>query len=99
MSEEVAKTEMKLNRIVISFGSRFMGQTIQQSGIRQDFHCLVVGVERDGSDSLVAPNPQAPFHVGDILWVVGEEEDLLALEQANAESAADPHLAPLKPHQ
>ena len=99
MSEEVAKTEMKLNRIVISFGSRFMGQTIQQSGIRQDFHCLVVGVERDGSDSLVAPNPQVPFHVGDILWVVGEEEDLLALEQANAESAADPHLAPLKPHQ
>ena len=57
------------------------------------------GVAQIETDSLVAPNPQVPFHVGDILWVVGEEEDLLALEQANAESAADPHLAPLKPHQ
>ena len=73
---------MKLKRLVVESGSRFVGRTIQQSAIRQDFRCLVVGLEQEGSDSLVSPNPQMPFQPGDVVWVVGEEADLLALEQA-----------------
>jgi len=91
LETEVAKTqdtdstnaEMQLQRLVIVAGSRFVGQNIQQSGIRQDFHCLVVGLEQEGHDNLVSPNPQTPFQAGDIIWVVGEESDLEALEKAN----------------
>ncbi|MBO4802856.1 MAG: cation:proton antiporter [Bacteroidaceae bacterium] len=79
----VTDEEMMLRRMVIDFGSRFVGKNIQESGIRHDFHCLVVGLEEDGSESLVSPNPQTPFRVGDIIWVVGAEADLTALEHAS----------------
>ena len=77
------QAEMQLQRLVIVAGSRFVGQNIQQSGIRQDFRCLVVGLEQEGHNNLVSPNPQTPFQAGDIIWVVGEESDLEALEKAN----------------
>lgn len=77
------KSEMQLKRLVILSGSRFVGQSIQQSGFRQDFRCMVVGLEQESSDRLISPDPQLPFHVGDIVWVVGEETDLARLEQAN----------------
>ena len=75
------KAEMKLRRLVIGADSRFVGQSIQQSGIRQDYRCLIVGLEEDDSDSLMAPNAQRPLSAGDVIWVVGEEEDLAALEK------------------
>lgn len=76
------KEEMKLGRVIIDFGSRFMGKNLQESGIRQDFRCLVVGLEEEGSETLVSPNPHTPFRVGDVIWVVGAAEDLAALEKA-----------------
>ena len=85
-SEDIVKTEMKLRRLVIGFDSPFRGKTIQDSGIRQDFHCLVVGMEKEDSERLVSPNVQTPFHVGDVLWIVGEEEDLTRLEKASSNS-------------
>ena len=94
MESEVAKIqktpssseEMQLQRLVIVDGSRFVGQNIQQSGIRQDFRCLIAGLEQDDSESLVAPNPQTAFQAGDVLWVVGEEADLVRLEAASRET-------------
>ncbi|MBP5340196.1 MAG: cation:proton antiporter [Prevotella sp.] len=76
----VSEDEMKLRRLVIDFGSRLVGQTIQESDIRQDFRCLVVGLEQEGTEGLVSPNPKYAFKVGDIIWVVGEEADIAALE-------------------
>lgn len=75
--------EMKLKRMIITFGSPFVGKSIQQSGIRQEFHCLVVGLEAEENEALVSPNPQTPFRVGDIIWVVGAENDLAELEKAS----------------
>ena len=85
--QEKEDGEMVLRRLAINVGSRFVGKTIQQSGIRQDFHCLVVGLEEEGSESLVSPNPLTPFHVGDIIWVVGEETNITALERENHNAA------------
>ena len=98
MESEVAKIqktpssseEMQLQRLVIVDGSRFVGQNIQQSGIRQDFRCLVVGLEQEGQNRLLSPNPQTPFQAGDIIWVVGEEADLLALDKASKEKSEGP---------
>lgn len=74
--------EMKLRRLVLEFGSPFVGTTIRESGIRNEFHCLIVGIETSTSEELLAPNPNQHLHVGDIVWVVGEEADLTRLEQA-----------------
>ena len=45
------------------------------AGIRNRYHCLVAGVEKaDGN--LHAPDVHSPFEEGDILWIVGEKEDV-----------------------
>ena len=74
--------EMKLRRIYLDFGSPFVGTTIRDCGIRDDYRCLIVGIEAEGDEALHSPNPAQHLHVGDILWVVGEESDLTRLEQA-----------------
>ena len=76
--------EMKLRRIVIAPTSPLVGKNMQQNGIREHFHTLIVGLETEGSDNLVAANPQTPFSGGDILWVVGDAKNLAELEKASA---------------
>lgn len=83
-------SEMKLSRFIVGEGSRFVGQTIQQSGIRDEYRCLIVGLEEEErSNSLLAPNPQRPFRANDIIWVVGEEENLAELEKASRATNPD----------
>ncbi len=71
--------EMKLQRLVIGRQSIFRGKSIQESGLRQRYHVMVVGLEQENSSSLVAPDPQTPLAAGDVLWIVGEEQNLAAL--------------------
>ncbi len=68
---DVEKKEMILRQFVITDDSIFIGKTIRESGIRNHFKCLVVGVERE-DDSLRVPDPSIPFEEGDVVWVVGE---------------------------
>ena len=75
---ELEKREMRLRRIILGVGSKFVGQTLAQSGIRERYNCMVVGLE-EGKENLSQVNPAYRFQHGDILWVVGEEENLKAL--------------------
>ena len=74
--------EMKLRRLFLEFGSPFVGKTIKDCGIRDDFHCLIVGIELEEDDALHSPSPAQTLHIGDIIWVVGEEANLARLEAA-----------------
>jgi CPA2 family monovalent cation:H+ antiporter-2 len=63
----------------VTENSKFVGKTIRESGIRNKYHCLVVGVESSGDMSLRQPDVDAELQQGDIVWVVGEESALNAL--------------------
>ena len=63
--------EMILRQFVIDEDSPFLGKTLIESGIRNRYHCMIVGVER-GNDELHAANPHEKFQFGDIVWIVGE---------------------------
>jgi CPA2 family monovalent cation:H+ antiporter-2 len=69
---------MELKQFVIDADSPFKGKNIRESGIRDKFKCLVVGVEK-GDGDLHAPNIGVPFEEGDIVWVVGEKDDVKRL--------------------
>ena len=75
---ELEKREMRLRSIIISGSSPFVGKTLQESGIRDKFNCMVVGIE-EGEENLSQPQPSYRFEKDDIIWVVGEEEALLHL--------------------
>ena len=79
--EEMEKREMKLRQLVIGSGSPFIGKTLIESGIRDLYSCMVVGLE-EGKESLSQYRPNRRFQEGDIIWVVGELEALDALMKA-----------------
>ncbi len=72
---EIEKREMHLRQIVLSADSPFVGKTLRESGIREYYGCLVVGVE-EGQQDLTAIDPNHRFEPADILWVVGEAEQI-----------------------
>lgn len=72
---EIEKREMKLRQLIISGKSEFCGKSLLESGIRDKYNCMVVGLE-EGQENLTKIAPTRTFEKGDILWVVGEESDL-----------------------
>lgn len=72
---QIEKRETKLRHIVVGKGSPLEGKMLRESGIRDVYGCLVVGLE-EGKENLSQPDPNRKFVEGDIVWVVGEEEAL-----------------------
>ena len=75
---ELEKREMQLRSMILSNSSPFVGKTLRDSGIRDQYNCMVVGLE-EGKENLSAVSPSYVFQKGDIIWVVGEEESLVRL--------------------
>lgn len=72
---DIEKHEMKLRSFTISKTSPFIGKTLKDSGIRDEYNCMVVGVD-EGQKNLTLITPSRSLQAGDVLWVVGEEKDL-----------------------
>ena len=72
---DIEKHEMKLRSFTISKTSPFIGKTLKDSGIRDEYNCMVVGVD-EGQKNLTLITPSHSLQAGDVLWVVGEEKDL-----------------------
>ena len=76
--EHIEEREMKLQKFVISSRSPLIGKKLQDSGIRDRYNCMVVGIE-EGQRHLTMVNPSHVFRAGDIVWMVGERQSLATL--------------------
>ncbi|MCI6687095.1 MAG: cation:proton antiporter [Prevotella sp.] len=79
---DIEKREMRLSQIVIDNHSPFVGKTLPETGLRSEFNCMVVGRE-EGKENLSMVGPTYKFRLGDILWIVGEEDALKRVQEAN----------------
>ena len=79
---DIEKREMKLRQVVIRKGGVFDGKTMRDSGIRDKYNCMVVGIE-EGKENLSLVDPSRALVSGDVIWIVGEEEDLMRFNAAN----------------
>ena len=79
---DIEKREMKLRQLIISGKSEFCGKTLGESGIRDKYDCMVVGLE-EGLESLTKISPSYTFQKGDIIWIVGEKAALLKIMNKN----------------
>ncbi len=70
--------EMRLRQLIIGADSPFIGKTLEESGIRDTYSCMVVGLE-EGKENLSPFSPKRRFQEGDIIWIVGEVSALQAL--------------------
>ena len=77
-TDVVEKSEMILRQFRVDAHSIFLGKTMRESGIREQYLCLIVGVER-GEETLHAPDPHEPFMEDDVVWIVGENADVYKL--------------------
>jgi len=77
---DIEKRETRLKQIVLTKNHEFTGKTLLESGIRDRYNCMVVGIE-EGKENLSQVRPDYVFQTGDILWLVGEEENLRQLDK------------------
>jgi CPA2 family monovalent cation:H+ antiporter-2 len=70
--------EYELRRVKVQEGSRFNGVSIRQSGIRERFDCIVVGLERAGK-RIRSPKSDTTLTDTDVLWIVGETKKVQGL--------------------
>ena len=81
--DDLEEHEMKLRQFVVTADSVFCGKTIVESGIRDKYHCMVIGMEQD-QESLRSPDLNMPLQAGDILWLVGEAKSIRELTKKGA---------------
>ena len=79
------KSEMTLKQFIIDSDSVFLGKTLRESGIRDKYHCMIAGVESEDG-SLMVPDVNIPLKEGDVVWAVGEKEDVYQLVNQKKEN-------------
>lgn len=72
---EIEKREMKLHQVVINRNGIFAGKTLRDSGIRDVYNCMVVGLE-EGKENLSQMDPSHKLRHGEAIWIVGELDDI-----------------------
>ena len=59
---------------------RFVGNTLQDSGIRKKYGSTVLAIRR-GNDFVISPEPTEKIQKGDVLIIIGQNEKLKSLEK------------------
>lgn len=74
----IEQHEMQLRRFVIRKDSILLGKSLITSSLRDTYNCMLVGLE-EGEENLSTVEPTYKFEIGDILWIVGNEDDIYRL--------------------
>lgn len=80
MDVDIERHEMQLRRFIVREGSILLGKSLITSGLRNKYNCMLVGME-EGQENLSTVVPTYKFEAGDILWIVGDKEDIYKLSQ------------------
>lgn len=78
--ERTDDREMLLRSLTITATSPFCNKTVRDSGLREDFQCMLIGFE-DGEEHLGAPQADRIICEDDVIWIVGERASLKSLYQ------------------
>lgn len=76
---DIEQREMRLKKLRLSSNSPLVGKSLSESGLRDHYNCMLVGIEAGQHDLTMIP-PSRKFEVGDTIWVVGERQSLKHLE-------------------
>ncbi|MDR2086700.1 MAG: TrkA C-terminal domain-containing protein, partial [Dysgonamonadaceae bacterium] len=77
-SEKKQSPEVLMKQIQIDEKSHLKGKSIRNSGIQEKYNCLLVGIERNNS-SMQNPDLDLLLQEDDILWVIGENRNILKI--------------------
>ena len=73
-------TDYTLEEVTVAAGGELDGMTLREAGIRERFRCTVLALRHATDRRLDShPAPTTPLAVGDVLVVMGSEDDVVAL--------------------
>ena len=62
----------------------FCGKALKDAGIREDYHCMVIGIKR-GEETVMMPEVSTVISPGDVLWIIGPDQCVEELTATAAE--------------
>jgi voltage-gated potassium channel len=68
--------ELQIEESVIGAGSRLVGRTVRDSGIRQDLGIIIVAIKKPSGKMLFNPASELTIETGDVLITLGHREEL-----------------------
>jgi voltage-gated potassium channel len=82
------RMDLAAEQVEIGANTRFVGKSIREANLRQEFGIIVVAIKRAAGHMEFNPSPEATIAVGDQLVVLGHPDQLKVLEAAA--TAGDP---------
>jgi voltage-gated potassium channel len=76
------KLPFDIEEVKVHADSRFAGQTLESSRIRQEMGVIVLAIKGEDSHMRFNPSPDEVIHEGDHLIAIGEPDGLRRLEQS-----------------
>lgn len=81
-TKSVSHKSIHLGKIVVSENDWFVGQSIQESKLREFTHGMVIGIDKNGEKDLNPPS-NTILEVGDIVYVVGDLNNIKSFKKNN----------------
>lgn len=76
------RMDLAAEQIEVGAGTRFVGRSIKDANLRQEFGVIVVAIKRKAGHMEFNPSPEAVIAASDQLVVLGHPDQLKALETA-----------------
>nr|HID58344.1 potassium channel protein [Desulfobacterales bacterium] len=73
--------DIQMEEIPVASSSKLIGVALQDSGIRKDLDLIVIAIKRASGEMLFNPSSQAQIQAGDTVIAVGENKNLIRLEE------------------
>ncbi|MBU0699041.1 MAG: potassium channel protein [Pseudomonadota bacterium] len=67
---------LRMEEAVIGPTSGFIGKTLIDSHIRQDFGVIIVAIKKPSNEMIFNPTPMEKLESGDVIVVIGKKDDL-----------------------
>jgi CPA2 family monovalent cation:H+ antiporter-2 len=71
LDETFREEDMELLKFQVGARSPLAGLSIRESGMREEAHALVVGIERE-QQRVLNPDSSVAFQKGDVVWIAGD---------------------------
>lgn len=74
-NQNIVQPKVELKSILLTDNSPIIGKPLGETSIQKDYYSMIVKIQRN-EDTFLAPGPDVVLHPGDIIWVVGDPDQL-----------------------
>lgn len=76
-----ADIDVSIEEVIVKAGSRLIGTSLKDSGIRSELDLMVIGIKKEREEMRINPSADVQIGMGDILIVVGKDKNLSKFDE------------------